>query len=269
MSRRTTVDPPMFWLESLPGAVGDGVPDGPPDGLPDGLPDGPGTVTDGEGDRPGGTEKGSRPVKLWIGGPPSGGGLGELVGSGVSGIGGNGSSPPPSTEKRTKPARRTPMTPPPIVTVRRSRSDSAIVHPPWTTTVSVGPGSEPGPALRSLVYNVIVAVNVSVDPSVGARVIASTVAARGSVSISCRYFTIAKYEHSPLAETEMVENPPFAAAAGVPGVRLRTCTPATEAALRRKRITADRSAVGGTCCSIRRIVASFRGASSRACSRAF
>ena len=72
----------MFWLESLPGAVGDGVPDGPTDGLPvglpDGPPDGPGAVGIGEGDSAGGTEKGSRPVKLWIGGPPSGGGLGEL-----------------------------------------------------------------------------------------------------------------------------------------------------------------------------------------------
>src|SRR5688500_5650858 len=133
MSRRTTVDPPTFWLESLPGAVGGGDPDGPSDGLTEGptegLTDVPGDVGDvggGGGDRAGGTEHGSRPVKLWIGGAPSGGGLGELVGSGVSGIGGNGSSPPPRTEKRMNPARRTPTTLPPIVTVRRSRSDSAI-----------------------------------------------------------------------------------------------------------------------------------------------
>jgi len=145
----------------------------------------------GGGIRTGGTEKGSRPVKLWIGGPPPPGeGLGELEGSGKSGTV-MGSSPPPSTEKSTKPARSTPTTLPPIVTVRRSRSDSAIDHPS-VTRLSVGPGSEPGPALTSLVYNVIVAANPRPDPSIGVRLTDSTVAARGSVSISCRYFTMAK-----------------------------------------------------------------------------
>ena len=55
------MDPPTFWLEPPPGAVGDGVGDVVPfDG--DGLS--PGDGGGGEGDRAGGTEKGSRPVKL-------------------------------------------------------------------------------------------------------------------------------------------------------------------------------------------------------------
>jgi hypothetical protein len=124
MSSRTTVDPPTFWLEPSPGAVGEGVPvpPPPPPFVGEGLPVPPGTVGEGEGERAGGTEKGSRPVKLWMGGPPPpGDGLGEVGGSGVSGIGGSGSSPPPRKENSRKPARSTPTTMPPIVTVRRSR----------------------------------------------------------------------------------------------------------------------------------------------------
>ena len=67
----------------------------------------------------------------------------------------------------------------------------------------------------------------------------------------------------------MLENPPDGSGAGVAGVRLKTCTPATAAEFRRKRITLGRFAVGGTLPSISRIVASFWGASSRACLSAF
>src|SRR5687767_6723456 len=194
MSSRTTVDPPTFWLEPSPGAVGEGVPvPPPPPSVGEGLTVPPGTVGDGEGESAGGTEKGSRPVKLWIGGPPPpGDGLGELGGSGVSGIGGNASSPPPRKENNRKPARSTPTTMPPIVTVRRSRSDSAIDQAPGIVPCSVGPGSDPGPELTSLVYSVIVAAKERVDPTVGVRSTDCTVAARGRVSISCRYFTRAK-----------------------------------------------------------------------------
>ena len=53
------------------------------------MPPPPGTVGDGDGERAGGTEKGSRPVKLWIGGTvPPGEGLGEPAPGVVGGIGG-------------------------------------------------------------------------------------------------------------------------------------------------------------------------------------
>jgi hypothetical protein len=187
------VDPPTFWLEPSPGAVGEGVPLPPPfDG--EGLPVPPGVVGDGEGERAGGTEKGSRPVKLWIGGTPP---PGEGVGDGVPGVtggptGGSASSPPPRQENNRKPASSTPTTMPPIVTVRRSRAVSAIDQTPGIVPCSVGPGSDPGPELTSAVYSVIVAANERVVPVVGFRSIDCTVAARGRVSISCRYFTRAK-----------------------------------------------------------------------------
>jgi hypothetical protein len=65
------------------------------------------------------------------------------------------------------------------------------------------------------VYSVIVAAKESADPSIGLRSIDWTVAARGSVSISWRYFTSAKYEPSPLAEMEMLENDAVSDAAPV------------------------------------------------------
>ena len=158
---------------------------------------------------------------------------------------------------------------PPIVTVRRSRSDSAIDQAPGIAPCSVGPGSEPGPELTSLVYSVIVAANERTVPSERAEIDRLDGRRAGERLHSCRYFTSAKYEPSPLAETEMLENPPDGSGTGVAGVRLKTCTPATAAEFRRKRITPGRSAVGGTFPSISRIVASFSGASSRACSSAF
>ena len=131
--------------------------------------------------------------------------------------------------------------------------------------LSVGPGSEPGPALTSLVYNVIVAANARPDPSIGVRLTDS----RSPLGQRLDLVQVLHHREvglSPLAETEMVENAPPGSRAGDAGVRLTTCTPATDAAFRRRRITADSSAVGGTCPSIWRIVASFSGASSRACS---
>src|SRR5262249_6587192 len=62
----------------------------------------------------------------------------------------------------------------------------------------VGPGSDPGPALVSLVYVWTVAVIVSkgapvvADPDPGARLRFSTIAARGSVSISYMKFVMSK-----------------------------------------------------------------------------
>jgi hypothetical protein len=98
-----------------------------------------------------GIENGSRPPKKGIGEGP---GDGVRVGVGVCDPvpvpppdgGGSVSSPPPSRFITRTPARRTPATIPPIVSVRRSRALSGIGYP-----ASVGPGSELGPALESLV----------------------------------------------------------------------------------------------------------------------
>lgn len=142
----------MFLLDPFPGAVGDGVCEPPPDGDGVWLPPPPGGGGGGDGERAGGTEKGSRPVKLWIGGPPPPGeGLGDPAPGVVGGIGGKASSPPPRKEKSTKPARSTPTAMPPIVTVLRSRADSAIGQASGIVPCSVGPGSDPGPELTSLV----------------------------------------------------------------------------------------------------------------------
>jgi hypothetical protein len=193
-SSRTTLWPPRLELEPPPGCDGGGEVVDPPgevgelpglDAVEDEPPGPDGAPTRNSG----GVENGSRPANwttgVWVA-------VGVAVGVGVAEgrrivPGAEGSSPPPpnnSLDPRNS-TSKAPTAMPPYLSVRLSRSVSGIGYadPP------VGPGSEPGPALVSLVYVCTVAVKVrsgtplSALPAPGVRLTVVTIAARGKVSI--------------------------------------------------------------------------------------
>jgi hypothetical protein len=114
----------------------------------------------------GGMENGSRPPTMFTGGLGFGLGVGEGEGEGEGPDGGPkvgptamGSLPPPPRNFRAKTTRRTAPTAPRMMTARRSREESGTGHPPSAGVAgvdeppptSLGPGTEPGPALTSVV----------------------------------------------------------------------------------------------------------------------
>jgi hypothetical protein len=150
----------------------------------------------------GGRENGSRPEKIGLGtGPPSDGDAltlgpvdGPVTPPGVDGptlSGGSADPPPlPNCVRPSRPKTSTAATMPPTFRALRSRSLRGIGQAP------VGPGTEPGPALWSLVYIATEADSDSsfglVSVGAGAMVIEPTFAARGKVSILNRNSVIEK-----------------------------------------------------------------------------